>query len=162
MSWFCLGRVGMEGGWGGVLTIVIAFNRASGCGLEVKWGHGGFWDFQAALGNKLSSLLQGEGPREITSEEWLVKNERDGKSVMGCNAIFPDYWSIWRVVWVRGLEAVTLSLCKAMDLYCACVDALRVGQSALQTKSGMGAQLGRRRKQKGGREVRVWSNGGCN
>lgn len=45
MSRFCLTLVG--DGRGGVrwVTIVIASNRVSGCGLEVKWGHGSLRDF---------------------------------------------------------------------------------------------------------------------
>lgn len=44
MSSHCLSLVRMEGGGGG-LTIVIASNRVSGCGLDVRWGHAGLWDF---------------------------------------------------------------------------------------------------------------------
>lgn len=53
MSRSCLGPAEKEG----ELAIVIASNRVSGCGLEVRRGHMGFWDFQGVLGNKLPLTL---------------------------------------------------------------------------------------------------------
>lgn len=56
--------------------IVIASNRVSGCGLEVRWGHPDFWDFYGALGNKLSSLPQeGRGRAERDNIERMISEE---------------------------------------------------------------------------------------